>query len=55
MDANWLVSREYIETDLIKRKLSEDEWETISEEIAGRVDNFINEILEGVIEEAING
>lgn len=49
---NWLINREAIENDLA-RKLSEEEWANIADEVAGRVDNFIEEILPAIIEEKV--
>lgn len=49
MSKNWLVSREAIEIQ-IGRKLTEDEWQEIADEVAGRLGNFLNEIMEGIIE-----
>ena len=53
MKENWLINREAIEESL-GAKLTQEQWATIAEEVAGRVDNFIEEILDSVIEEAIN-
>ena len=52
MSENWLISREIIESDL-GRALTAEEWAQISDEVAGRVDNFIQEILPAIIEEAV--
>lgn len=48
----WLVNREVIESNL-NVTLSEETWNNICEEIAGRVDNFIDEILDGVVEQEL--
>lgn len=52
MTNNWLIDREALENRL-GRGLTETEWATIADEVAGRVDNFIEEILDGIVEEAI--
>lgn len=49
---SWLISREIIEEQL-GRPLTEDQWNWLADEIAGRVDNFIEEILDNEIERAI--
>ena len=46
----WLINREAVEVRL-ERPLTEEEWSAITEELAGRVDNFIEEVLDGIIEE----
>jgi len=50
MKENWLINREAVE-GRIGKPLNEEEWSAITEELAGRVDNFIEEILDGIIEE----
>lgn len=49
---SWLISREIIEEQL-ERPLTEEQWNWLADEIAGRVDNFIEEILDSEIERAI--
>jgi len=46
----WLINREAVE-ERMGAPLTEEEWHKIAEEVAGRVDNFIEEILDGIIEE----
>ena len=46
----WLINREAVEAEL-ERPLTEEQWSAITEELAGRVDNFIEEVLDGIIEE----
>lgn len=50
----WLVNKQALEEN-IGRPLTEDEWNYVAEEIAGRVDNFIEEIIHDVLEEATKG
>jgi len=50
MKENWLINREAVE-GRIGKPLNGEEWSAITEELAGRVDNFIEEILDGIIEE----
>jgi len=52
MQENWLINRETTE-ERLGTKLTEEQWATIAKEVAGRVDNFIEEILDSVIEEAL--
>jgi len=52
MQENWLINREATE-ERLGTKLTEEQWATIAKEVAGRVDNFIEEILDSVIEEAL--
>jgi len=47
----WLINREAVE-ERLGAPLTEEAWQDITEEVAGRVDNFIEEILDGIIEEA---
>jgi hypothetical protein len=47
----WLISREAVEASL-GAPLTEDQWNQIAEEVAGRVDAFIEEIIPGIVEEA---
>lgn len=47
----WLINREAVEARL-GAPVSEEVWARIADEVAGRVDNFIEEILDEVIEEA---
>jgi hypothetical protein len=47
----WLISREAVEASL-GAPLTEDQWIEIAEEVAGRVDAFIEEIIPGIVEEA---
>lgn len=49
---SWLISRQIIEEQL-EKPLTEEQWNWLADEIAGRVDNFIEEILDGEIERAI--
>ena len=49
----WLVSREFIQ-EKMNTPLTEELWNSITEELSGRVDNFIEEILDSVIEGAID-
>lgn len=49
---NWLISREIIEEQL-EKPLTEEQWNWLADEIAGRVDNFIEEILDSEIKRAI--
>ena len=46
----WLINREAVE-GRIGKPFNEEEWSAITEELAGRVDNFIEEVLDGIIEE----
>ena len=46
----WLVSREAIEANLGKA-LTEEQWVEIAQEVSGRVDSFIEEIIDGIVEE----
>jgi hypothetical protein len=48
----WLISREAVEASL-GAPLTEDQWIEIAEEVAGRVDNFIEEIIDGIVEEVV--
>lgn len=50
--SEWLVSREAIEANLGK-PLSDEQWAEVAEEVSGRVDNFIEEIIDGIVEEVI--
>ena len=49
---NWLVSREAIESN-IGKSLTEEQWANIADEVAGRADNFLEEILPAIIEEKV--
>lgn len=53
-DNKWLVDRSIIEGDLDK-PLTDDQWGEIVEELSGRVDNFIEEILDEIIQSALDG
>lgn len=53
MSDTWLISRSATE-QRFGRPLTEDEWDYVALEIAGRVDNFIEEILDDVLEQATN-
>ena len=51
--SNWserLVNREIVE-ERAGKSFNEEEWSAITEELAGRVDNFIEEVLDEIIEE----
>ena len=50
---DWIINRKAVENKL-GAPVSEEVWERITDELAGRVDNFIEEILDGIIEEANN-
>jgi hypothetical protein len=50
--SEWLINRKAIEENL-GHSLSEEQWTKIAEEVAGRVDNFIEEIMDGVIQSAL--
>ena len=45
--SNWLINREAVENRLGER-LSEEAWAQITDEVAGRVDNFIEEVLDEI-------
>jgi len=49
--SEWLINREAVE-ERLGAPLSEEAWQEITEEVTGRVDNFIEEVLDGIIEEA---
>ena len=46
----WLINREAVEAGL-ERPLTDEQWNAINEELEGRVDNFIEEVLDGIIED----
>ena len=50
MKENWLINREAVEAEL-ERPLTDEQWNAINEELEGRVDNFIEDVLDGIIEE----
>lgn len=50
MKDHWLINREAVELNY--GALTDEQFGAIADEVAGRVDNFIEEILEGVVEEA---
>lgn len=52
LNNKWLIDREAIESQL-ENPLTEEQWAEIAEEIEGRVDNFIEEILDDVIDNAL--
>jgi hypothetical protein len=52
MSDNWLIDREAVQANF--GALDEEQWSKVTEEIAGRVDNFIEEIIAEVIEKARN-
>ncbi len=52
MKDHWLISREAIEQNY--GALTDEQFASVADEVAGRVDNFIEEILDGIIEEARN-
>lgn len=52
-EANWLVSREAVEK-IAGQPVSEENWAAITDEIAGRVDNFIEEIIEAIVEDKVS-
>ena len=45
-----LINREAVEAEL-ERPLTDEQWNAINEELEGRVDNFIEEVLDGIIED----
>jgi hypothetical protein len=47
--SEWLINREAVE-ERFGQPLTEEEWRAVTEEVAGRVENFIEEILDGVLE-----
>jgi hypothetical protein len=49
MNKVWLINRENVESEY--GKLSEEEWVELADEISGRVDNFIDDIMENVVYE----
>jgi hypothetical protein len=49
MNKVWLINRENVESEY--GKLSEEEWVELTDEISGRVDNFIDAIMENVMYE----
>jgi hypothetical protein len=47
MKDHWLISREAIEQNY--GAITDDEFAIVADEVAGRVDNFIEEILDGIM------
>ena len=50
MNGKWLIDRSIVE-ERIGISLTDEEWERVTDEVAGRVENFIEEILDGIVEE----
>lgn len=48
--SNELIDREAVE--MYSGKLTDDEWRTVVEEIDGRVQNYIEEIIDEAVEKA---
>lgn len=46
----WLIHRDAVESNF--GSLSDDQWSAVVDEIMGRVDNYIEEIIQGVVEES---
>ena len=44
----WLIHRDAVESNF--GSLSDEQWSAVSDEIMGRVDNYIEEIIEIVVE-----
>jgi hypothetical protein len=52
MKNEWLINREAVEARF-GQPITEEEWKAVTDEIAGRVDNFIEEILDGVLSDVV--